>query len=99
MSFKAWVSTSPTVKLAVICVLTLLLLIPSAFVFSLISERSSRQVEAKREVSSKWGSEQTVTGPVISVPYIKRGQNPNDPTSTEYIHIMPDKVGITGKVN
>ena len=50
-------------------VLILLLLIPTVFIQGLVFERQERQHEAIREVSAKWAGQQTVTGPVIAVPY------------------------------
>jgi inner membrane protein len=49
--------------------LALLLLIPTAFISNLVSERQQRQQEAVSEISSRWAGAQTVTGPVIGIPY------------------------------
>ena len=64
-----WVRTSTMLKLAVIGILVLVLLIPTAMLQSLISERESTRNTAVAEVSSKWGNEQVIGGPVLSVPY------------------------------
>lgn len=56
-------------KAALIGILILVLLIPSAFFMGLIEERAQRQDEVVREVSEKWGEAQTITGPVLMVPY------------------------------
>lgn len=47
----------------------ILLLIPAILVSNIISERSGRQREVAREVSDKWADGQTVTGPILVVPY------------------------------
>src|SRR4051794_28273399 len=49
--------------------LILLMLIPAALIQDLVRERASRQEEVISEVSSKWGGSQTITGPVLLVPY------------------------------
>ncbi|MBI1781619.1 MAG: cell envelope integrity protein CreD, partial [Sphingobacteriales bacterium] len=49
--------------------LILLLLIPSLFITNLVTERQQRQKEVVREVSSKWATEQTVSGPYLVLPY------------------------------
>jgi inner membrane protein len=110
MSVKTWFNESPTVKLATIGVLTLILLIPSAFVMELIRERSHLQNDAIDDISSKWGARQEITGPVISVPYkIATTNNNNNNNNSEgtntspgftigYIHIMPTKLAIKGDV-
>src|ERR1700744_962177 len=49
--------------------LTLLLLIPTFLIQNLVKERWDRQQQALTEVSSRWAGLQTVTGPVIGIPY------------------------------
>ena len=51
--------------------LLLLLLIPTAFIRDLVSERQLRQQTAVTEINSRWAGAQTVTGPVIGIPYIE----------------------------
>jgi inner membrane protein len=58
-------------KLGTIVIITLLLLIPTSMIKNLIYERETTQNEAIREVSSKWGEEQTISGPFISIPYYR----------------------------
>ncbi|HTY61884.1 MAG TPA: cell envelope integrity protein CreD [Acidobacteriota bacterium] len=60
---------STMLKMAAITVLVLLLLIPLAMVQSVLRERLQRRDEAVREITSTWGREQTVLGPVLIVPY------------------------------
>jgi inner membrane protein len=52
--------------------LALLLLIPQMFIQNLINERAQRKTEVVQEISSKWASEQTVTGPMIALPYLQK---------------------------
>jgi inner membrane protein len=49
--------------------LVLLLLIPSYFVTTLVTEREARQKEVVKEVSSKWSEAQTISGPFFYIPY------------------------------
>lgn len=49
--------------------LILLMMIPTLFITSLIQEREARQKEVVREVSSKWATAQTLSGPFLVVPY------------------------------
>jgi inner membrane protein len=72
--FGSWVKNSLLVKLGSIGFLTLLLLIPNAMIQDLISERQGRLFEATREVSTSWGSAQTIIGPVLSVPFSEWAQ-------------------------
>lgn len=56
-------------KSAVIGALILLLLIPTSLIQNLVSERQQRQQDAVLEIDSHWAGSQTITGPVIGVPY------------------------------
>ena len=55
--------------MATILILALLLLIPLSMVQSILNERLQRRDEAVREITSTWGREQVVFGPVLIVPY------------------------------
>ncbi len=80
-------------KVIAIGVLSLLLMIPATMIESLIKEREARQKEVLREIGSKFGREQTILGPVISVPY-KSASN-----SVSYIHFLPDTLHVSGQVD
>jgi inner membrane protein len=60
---------STVLKLAMIAVLILLLLIPLSMVNSVLQERLQRRDEAVREITSTWGREQVVMGPVLIIPF------------------------------
>ena len=93
-------------KIGTIVIITLLLLIPASMIRSLIIERESTQNEAIREVSSKWGEEQTISGPLISIPYYRYIKEFSRKDSTEkivqikeFIHILPTELNISGNIN
>jgi len=69
--FNNWVKESIVVKLMSIGFLMLILLLPSSWVQDLITERQSRADEVVQEVSSKWAASQTLTGPVLMIPFKK----------------------------
>ncbi len=56
-------------KLIVVGILILLMLIPAAMIRGLIREREQMQMDVITEIGSKWGMGQTLTGPVLSIPY------------------------------
>jgi inner membrane protein len=60
---------SAIARLVIMSVLTVGLLIPLMWVYSLVSERASRRNSAVAEVSASWGGQQVIGGPVLSVPY------------------------------
>ena len=68
-TFSTWVKTSHTVKFAAVGILVLLLLIPTYMIQGLISERQSQSQNVINEISSKWGYDQTIAGPIINIPY------------------------------
>ncbi len=93
-------------KVSAIVIIVLLLLIPTAMIKSLIYERESTQAEAITEVSSKWGEEQVLSGPFISIPYFRyiKEISPSDSTEKviqikEYLHILPTQLNISGSIN
>ncbi|MCB9296933.1 MAG: cell envelope integrity protein CreD [Lewinellaceae bacterium] len=96
-----WARKSVTLKLFVIGILILLLLIPVSMVTSLIRERESIRDQAVQEVSAKWGSGQTIAGPVISVPYRSARLNEEGKTiiTRGYAHFLPDSIGFSGQVD
>lgn len=56
-------------RLFIIAFMSLILLIPSLLIQNLISERENRRDGVVEEISLKWGTQQSIVGPVISVPY------------------------------
>jgi inner membrane protein len=54
---------SITVRLIIIGVLILILLIPSALITGIVSEREQQKREAISEITSKWAKEQTIGWP------------------------------------
>lgn len=84
----------------VIGILMLIMLIPTAFVNSLVSERKMRQQEIVSEVSGKWSGAQTVSGPYISVPYdytSMLADGKTETTSRNFI-ILPETLDVNGTI-
>lgn len=69
--FNQWITESIMVKLFSIGFLILILLIPASWIESLIQERQGRAQEVINEVSEKWSGDQTLSGPVIMIPFTK----------------------------
>jgi inner membrane protein len=95
-----WIRNSITIKLISIGILILIMLIPTSMIESLIRERQYTMESSISEVSSKWGYAQTITGPVLSVPY-KSYQKDQKGTVVEilnYAHFLPDKLDINAKL-
>jgi inner membrane protein len=95
-----WQKSKLLIKGLIIGVLILLLLVPAFFVKNLIKEREERQKEAVTEVSSKWAGRQTITGPVLVIPYEEKvvaGDNVSSVRKLAYF--LPDKLDIKAKAN
>lgn len=95
-----WAKQSVTLKLFVIGILILLLMIPESMLNSLIYEREQTRNAAIQEVSSSWGTSQTIAGPVISFPVYKQVKNEKGVPewTTKYAHFLPDNLEITGRL-
>lgn len=92
-------------KIGAIILITLLLLIPTAMIKNLIHEREMTQEIAIQEVSSKWAEQQTITGPLISIPYYRYVKETSKKDSTEkivqlkeYLHVLPSQLSISGTI-
>lgn len=88
---------SAGIRIFIIGFLTLVLLIPSVLIQNLISERENRRDSVSLEISEKWGAAQTITGPILSVPY--RHQTEQEgvvKTSIRYAHFLPENLRING---
>ena len=94
-------SRSVTFKLVAIAAIILVLLVPMLMLGSLIGERQDLRDTARREVSAQWGQDQTVGGPVLSVPYTVteqsgEGRNATTTRTTRYVHLFPDRLDVRG---
>lgn len=94
------VGNSVITRLAVIGCLIMILLIPVEMIKGIIHEREIRRQDVVTEVSSKWGREQTIAGPILSVPYTvyTTDDKGNKKSTTSHAHILPDQLTITGVV-
>jgi len=93
------ITSSASFKFIVIGILSLLLLIPVAKIRDLIEERQERSQEATVEVSQKWGLDQTLQGPFISIPLRAVRMNDGHEISTrDLLHILPEQLFLNGNV-
>lgn len=102
--FNRWIQESIMVKLASIGFLLLILLIPGSWINNIIEERQSRSIEMIREVSDKWSGPQTLTGPVLVVPFIVKevidlGKGEKEIREhTERAYFLPQTLQVKGLV-
>lgn len=101
-----WVRNSITLRMFTIGILILLLLIPVSMVKDVIMDRQYRKKEAEREVSGKWGNEQTLTGLVLTVPYTEYYKQTSTTAKEGFVmmsarrfaHFFPNELNIEGQV-
>lgn len=95
-----WLKNSIMVKLASIGFLMLILMIPTSMIESLIYEREMRSDGVMDEVSSGWGQSQTITGPMLTIPYTSYYRDSEDKLRYEvkYAQFLPNDLSIEGEV-
>ena len=94
-----WIAKSVMIKLMSTGFLILILLIPTNMIQSLIDERAALQQGVMQEISSKWGGEQTIGGPLLSIPY-KRYYQTKEETKivVEMLHVLPETLNVSGEI-
>ena len=68
----AAVVSAPSIRLAVIALVALVMLIPLGMVENLVTERHNLYRQVLVDIAGLWGGEQLVQGPVLVVPFIER---------------------------
>jgi len=103
--FNMWLKTSIMIKLLSIGFLVLILLLPASWIDHLIYERQSRAESVMQEVASKWSGSQTLSGPILVIPYkrfekIDRGKNGIEIIEHhEQYFFLPETLDITTNVD
>ncbi|RQO30576.1 cell envelope integrity protein CreD [Taibaiella sp. KBW10] len=86
-------------KGAIISIFVLALLLPISYIKDLIAERAGRQAEVTEEVSKKWSNPQTLTGPLLAIPYYERVKKEGkEHTQKSIAYFLPDDLQIDGAI-
>jgi len=95
---KHWTRTI-TFKMAVIAFLALLMLIPTNMIEDIIRDRAQLQEEVVAEIEDKWGGSQTLSGPILTIPYRVMHRNARQEESYVLHHaqFMPSGLEINGR--
>lgn len=98
---QVWSKSKVIVKGIFIGILVILLLIPTFFVTGLIEEREARQKEAIAEVSSKWAGRQTISGPVVVLPYWTNIMDANNKmvVTRQSAYFLPEELKMQAAVS
>ena len=91
---------SVILRMVFIGVLSVLLMLPALFVEALISERQLRSNAALAEISQSWGGTQTLTGPILTIPFkkISSDEKGNTAFSLHHAHFLPSRLAIEGQL-
>lgn len=93
-------ATQITLKSLIIIAMILLLLIPVAMLQSMIRERMEYQKEVEAEIGSTWGGPQTVTGPVLALPYERvSGEGDKQRTEKGTAWFLPETLNVEGAID
>ncbi|HWM94616.1 MAG TPA: cell envelope integrity protein CreD [Thermoanaerobaculia bacterium] len=88
-------------KMIVTGLLILALAIPLMMVRGLIYERQHRRDTVVSEVAGTWGREQTLGGPVLTVPYLVHSKDEKGKvtTWTQLAHFLPETLTVDGRLH
>ena len=84
------------VKLLIVCALALVMTIPALFVDDLVDERTHRESDVVKEISSHVGGQQTFLGPTLAIPYSIPASHPPIHKHGTYL-IFPAQASATVK--
>jgi inner membrane protein len=102
--FNNWIQESIMIKLLSIGFMIIVLMLPTSWIQDLIYERQSRATQALQEISGKWSGSQTISGPVLVVPYrkqeiIDRGKDGIEiHERVEKAFFLPEQLTVDGTV-
>jgi inner membrane protein len=92
-------SRSLGLKLLLVCALAALMSIPAIFVGVVLWDRMNQADKATNEISQTVGGQQTLLGPVLSVPYSVPSPDPKQPATPGYYVIYPDAGAAKAQLN
>jgi inner membrane protein len=88
------------IKAIIIFVMALGLWVPTYFIMGMVKERKDRQEEAVADISNKWAGKQTVTGPLLMIPYFENSKDDkgNAIVIKRNIYFLPSKSEVSAKI-
>jgi inner membrane protein len=101
MNTQRFIRQSVTVRMVLIGLLGLILLIPVGMVRSMIQEREYNRASAVAEISQKWGGQQTIVGPVLTIPYTTYSTDEKGVRTSyvAYAHFLPETLSVEGVID
>lgn len=96
--------SSPVMRLLLIGVLLLLLNIPIAMVRGVVEERAARRDQASADILSAWGGKQSLTGPILRLPFVIRTHSQTsdgkqvEQTASDAAYLLPRDLHVQGRL-
>ncbi len=88
-----------TLRVVLVGLLALLLLIPVGMIQSIIFDREMNRESAIQDITSKWGNEQIIAGPVLTVPYDSyKTVDGKQLKETAFAHFLPEDLNIKSTI-
>lgn len=99
--FGKWLERSASAKALILGFLFLVLLIPMQMISGLVRERENRKLSVTEEVSSKWGGDQRVIGPLLVVPYLDRSISNTSRAKAvkRYFYVLPQSLDVQSDIS
>jgi inner membrane protein len=85
---------SITLKLILLAFMGLFLLIPLEMIKQIIKERQTAGEKVIKEISDQWATEQTLSGPVLNIPFRSADAGNDEKVITGIWHILPENLDI-----
>jgi inner membrane protein len=82
-------------KALIVTLLTIVLLLPISLIQSLVNERSERQNQVIDTLNKKWASPQTLSGPMLMVPFYETTATNKNPIK-RWAYFLPDELNVNG---
>lgn len=83
------------IKMGFVLLLIFLLMLPIAWIQSLIYERAGLQREVEQSVAASWGQEQVIYGPLLCIPYQKTKVSEGKTYTTDHrLFLAPDSIDL-----
>lgn len=93
------IKNSTTFRVLFIGFLILLLLIPMGMVESVIFDRSHLYRQATNEITTSWGKEQLLVGPILTLPFVKTfSENGGWSYDSRYQHLRPETMTVDSQI-
>ena len=94
---------SPAVKFLLIGLVTLMLMVPSTFVWVLVEERADRARDVARDLARSWGGTQEINGPYLVVPFTEtfetgREEKRETKTVRRSAVLFPQRLDVDGDI-